>query len=315
MIRNDILNWLLSGDVSIQYQVFRDLLDTDRHDLRERIAIEGWGSGYLSKQRPDGHWGLKFYQPKWTSSHYTLLDLKNLAIDPDIKPVKDILKKILNENIAADGGVNPIGTTKVSDVCLNGMFLNYASYFKADENHLKSVVDFILSQIMPDGGFNCWSNRKGARHSSLHTTLSVLEGIDEFRKNGYQYRLDELSKAEASSREFILKHQLFKSDTSGKIIKKDFLRIPYPCRWKYDILKAMDYFQCSGSPWDERMQDATQYLMGKKNNRDTWNLQAPYPGKTHVEMETTGEPSRWNTLRVLCVLKTYKPAYWHEYTL
>ena len=32
--------WLLEGDVSIQYQVHRDLLADDRPDLRERIATE-----------------------------------------------------------------------------------------------------------------------------------------------------------------------------------------------------------------------------------------------------------------------------------
>ncbi|MFC0876369.1 hypothetical protein ACE01N_07225 [Saccharicrinis sp. FJH2] len=309
----NIINWLLSGDVSIQYQVHRDLLRTERKYLRSRIAKEGWGKMFLSKQRPDGHWGLKFYQPKWTSTHYTLLDLKNLAIDPDINSINTILTKILKEEKASDGGVNPIGTVKVSDVCLNGMFLNYASYFKSDPEELKSVVDFVLTETMTDGGFNCWSNRSGASHSSLHTTLSVLEGIDEYRKNGYTYRLDELTKAESTSREFILMHHLYKSDKTGMVIKKDFLRMPYPCRWRYDILKAMDYFQCSGSPWDNRMYDATRHLITKRNKQQTWNLQAPYPGKIHFEMETVGQPSRWNTLRMLRILKAYNPNLFQQY--
>ena len=43
-----IINWLLEGDVSIQYQVHRDLLSVHREDLRNRIASEGWGFKYLS---------------------------------------------------------------------------------------------------------------------------------------------------------------------------------------------------------------------------------------------------------------------------
>lgn len=66
MNRQDIIDWLLEGDVSIQYQVHRDLLSDDRKDLQKRIAIEGWGARFLSHRRPDGHWGRKFYQPKWT---------------------------------------------------------------------------------------------------------------------------------------------------------------------------------------------------------------------------------------------------------
>ena len=55
------MDWLLAGDVSIQYQVYRDLLSSERRDLRDRIECEGWGAEYLSRRRADGHWGLKFY--------------------------------------------------------------------------------------------------------------------------------------------------------------------------------------------------------------------------------------------------------------
>ena len=43
-----LLNWLLSGDVSIQYQTWRDLLGQDRTNMQQRIAREGWGAKYLS---------------------------------------------------------------------------------------------------------------------------------------------------------------------------------------------------------------------------------------------------------------------------
>ena len=78
-----IFQWLLDGDVTIQFQTHRDLLSIQREDLRNRIASEGWGHKYLSCQNENGHWGRTFYQPKWTSTHYTLQDLKNLGISPD----------------------------------------------------------------------------------------------------------------------------------------------------------------------------------------------------------------------------------------
>ena len=63
----DILKWLLDSDYSIQYQVHKDLLDTHKPELREKISQEGWGKELLDRQKQDGHWGLSFYQPKWTS--------------------------------------------------------------------------------------------------------------------------------------------------------------------------------------------------------------------------------------------------------
>ena len=67
----EIIKWLLEGDVSIQYQVYRDLLSEDREDLRRRIGSEGWGAMYLACQLENGHWGKSFYQPKWTSTILT----------------------------------------------------------------------------------------------------------------------------------------------------------------------------------------------------------------------------------------------------
>ena len=302
---SELIQWLLSGDVSIQYQVHRDLLGEDRKDLQERIAAEGWGVEFLAQRRPDGHWGKGFYEPNWTSTHYTLLDLRNLCPAPDTPLIKASIDNIVKNEKGDDGGINPAGTVKVSDVCINGMVLNYASYFKTHEEDLKSVVDFLLSQHMKDGGFNCRSNRSGAVHSSLHSTLSVIEGITEYEHNGYQYRIHELANARKASLEFILQHRLYKSDRTGDIIDPKFLKTPYPSRWRYDILKALDYLQYSKTLWDDRMKPALEVLHEKRKADGTWSLQAKHPGHQHFEMEKPGKPSRWNTLRALRVLKAY----------
>lgn len=306
MIDNRTIDWLLDSDVSIQYQVNCDLLKIDRPDLKKRISKEGWGAKLLACRENNKHWGLGFYQPKWTSSHYTLLDLKYLSISNKQKDIKYVINRILRENIGPDGGINAGKTLVNSDICINGMFLNYATYFEAKENDLKSIVDFILSQQMTDGGFNCQLNRKGAKHSSLHSTLSVIEGILEYSKNGYIYKLKELQKAGEKSREFILEHKLFKSDKTGRIIDKKMMTLSYPSRWRYDILRAMDYFRMAVVEYDERMNDAIEVLLKKRNKENTWNLQAKHPGQTHFNMEETRKPSKWNTLRALRVLNHFE---------
>ena len=170
---------------------------------------------------------------------------------------------------------------------------------------LKSIVDFVLLQQLPDGGFNCHFNNKGAVHSSLHTTLSMAEGIREYRRNGYSYRAEELYNAELGCREFMLQHRLYLSDKTGDVIKQAFTRLSYPGRWRYDILKALDYFYQAGMLYDERMENALQLLLKKRKKNGFWLLQARHPGQTHFEMEKTGYPSRWNTLRAMRVLNRY----------
>lgn len=300
-----IIDWLLSGDVAVQYQASRDLLDRDQPQLQDRISREGWGKRYLDCRNPDGGWGDAFYKPKWTSTHYTLLELKRLQIAPNTDGILETTVKIAKHHISKDGGLGHTPGCKKSDICINGMFLNYACYFGIPETLIKSIVDFLLAEAMSDGGFNCMSNRSGARHSSLHSTLSVLEGILEYQRAGHNYRLDELLRAVSSSQQFILRHRFFKSDHTGKVINPDFLKMPYPQHWRYSVLKALDYFRDASVPFDRRMVDGLNEIRSRRRPDGKWPRYAALPGKERFIMEPPRGPSRWNTLIALRVANAY----------
>ncbi len=126
----------------------------------------------------------------------------------------------------------------------------------------------------------------------MHTTISELVRLTEFQNAGYTYRKEEIISARTSSVEFILLHQLFLSDRTGQIINKAFLKLTYPCRWKYDILRGMDFFQYDGIELDSRMQAAVDFLKSKRNNEGAWNMQAAHTGQVHFNMEKAGKPGR-----------------------
>ncbi|MCV3272073.1 hypothetical protein [Roseobacter sinensis] len=301
----DPIPWLLAGDPAIQYQTHRDLLGVDRPDIRARIATEGWGAAFLAARHADGSWGEGFYRPKWTCTHYTLLDLRLLGLAPDHPQARDSIRRLLADGKGPDGGLLCAPEDRASDVCVNGMVLNYASYFRTPETLLRSVVDALLAQHMPDGGFNCRSNRSGARHSSLHSTLSVLEGIQSYQAGGYGYRQKALQETAAQARDFVLQHRFYKSDRTGRIIRDDFLRLSVPPRWCYNILRGLDHFREAGAPYDARMGDALEVLVSKRRRDGRWPVQAARPGQTHVRMEHPRKASRWVTLMALRVLGTY----------
>ena len=241
-----LLNWLMSDDVSLQYLTSKYLLHKPENELaalRKKIAADGWGKAFLGARKPSGHWGRDFYQVKWISSHYTLLDLRHLEIEPT-EPILETLNLILRTCKSADGSINESHTLPSGDLCVNGMFLNYASFFGIPESELKSVVDFILDNIMPDGGFNCNWKRGGSVHGSMHTTISVLEGLWEFQKAGYDYRTEEIEQTRKHAESFLLKHKLFKSDKTGEIIDKRWCMLSFPSRWRYDITGAGLFRRC-----------------------------------------------------------------------
>ena len=104
-----------------------------------------------------------------------LLELRDLAVPRDNRVCVREVALALERHQAPDGGFNPTQIEQ-SDACMNGMFLAFGCYFGADARRLQSVVDFLLGQRMPDGGFNCRSNRdRGVRVGSVHTTASVIE--------------------------------------------------------------------------------------------------------------------------------------------
>ena len=310
----DLIKWLHSGDISIQYLTHKYLLGTQEKNLRhlrKRIAIEGWGKAFLDARNPTGHWSLDFYAYKWISSHYTLLDLRYLEIEP-VEPILETLGLILQNCKSADGSINESRSVKSGDLCVNGMFLNYASFFGVPEMDLRSVVDTILANRMPDGGFNCEIGRSSPTHSSMHTTISILEGIHKYRKAGYAYKLNKLEDAARAAEEFLLMHHLFKSDKTSEIIDKRWTMLSFPSRWRYDLLRALVYFADAGVPYDHRMEDAINLLISKRRKDGAWPVQTKHAGQVHFDMEKTGTASRWNTLRALRVLKAYRQVIYQQ---
>lgn len=303
---NTILEWLLNGDPSIAFLVKRDLLNNEKKFDQNKIGQIGWCADYIKKRGASGSWTTKFYQPKWISTHYTLLELRNLAYKKNDRLIQEEIKKISLNERGIDGGINPAKTIQVSDVCVNGMFLNYAAYFEVNEEIIKNIVDFILSQRMSDGGYNCNLNQIGAKHSSLHSTICVLEGFQSYLNEGYTYRKKEIKQSQETCVDFILRHNLFKSCHTGQVIDSKFLKLTYPFRWKYTILRSLNCFVDMNIPYDARMEDAIAYIENKTTKNGLWKLQSKFSGQEYFDMEEVGKPSRMITYFALKILKHYR---------
>jgi hypothetical protein len=184
------------------------------------------------------------------------------------------------------------------------MILQLAVYFGVDDQRVDAIVDNLLSEIMPDGGWNCRRLRRPQpHHSSFHTTLNVLDGLREYIELYNGARRDDALAAERSAIELLLQHRLFKSDKTGQVIHRNFTMLSFPCRWHYDLLRGLEYFARAGAPRDSRAQDAIDLLCGRQHAAGRWPVQQKYAGKVFFEMEQIGGPSRWNTLRALRVLR------------
>jgi hypothetical protein len=309
---NDVIRWLLDGDPAIRWQTLRDLVGAPEGTVereRKKVAGDGWGAQLLAKQNPEGRWadgrswdgGL--YNPKWISTTYTMMLLRDFGLPTNNRQARKACTLLLDEGLQRDGGIN-YGWRGRSETCITGMVLSILSHFQYDDDRVDTVADHLLQQQMADGGWNCRRDH-GATHSSVHTTISALEGLRLYELNrGRKVRA--IQAAQRRAREFLLVHRLFRSHRTGEIIKPIFIRFSYPPRWHYDILRALDYFQAVNAPRDPRLADAIGIVESSRHEDGRWPLQNSYKGKTYFELERLGAPSRWNTLRALRVLKWWE---------
>ena len=303
----EVSQWLLQGDPSIRWQVKRDLLNEDEkhvEDERSLIATTGWGKKLLTYQDSTGFWGGGLYSPKWTSTTYTMLLLQRLGLAPQHPQALRACSLLLDRGFYDDGGINYWKRYKHSETCVTGMFLSILCYFRLSDTRIHTLTEHLLKQQMPDGGWNCQSYR-GATHSSFHTTISVLEGLYEYSIM-HENQNGRIVEAQSRGREFLLVHKLFRSHRTGKVVSPAMTRFSFPPRWRYDILKALDYFQIVKAPRDERLTEAISIVEKRRCSDGRWMLQNRHPGKTYFELEKVCEASRWNTLRALRVLRWWK---------
>jgi hypothetical protein len=271
---------------------------------RAKIDKEGWGAKLLAHQEDSGLWADGLYSPKWTSTTYTTLLLRRLGLDPRNAQAQKGCQVLLDGGFCHDGGINYVRSIKHSETCITGMVLSILAYFGYQDDRVETIVEHLLDQQMPDGGWNCQSY-KGATHSSFHTTINVLEGLREYEKRQPEHAQN-LIKSQKRGCEFLLVHKLFRSHRTGEIVDPRMTRFSFPPRWRYDIMRALDYFRDCHAPRDDRCRDAIKLVKKKQQKTGLWRLQSRHPGKTFFELEQPGKPSRWNTLRALRILRWWK---------
>ncbi len=269
------------------------------------MAREGWGARLLERRTAGARWtGL--YTPKWTSATYTLLLLRALGLPPGNRAAHSGAAILLDEGLHTDNGINFWGRwRRASETCVTGMVLAIAARFAKRDRRLDNLVENLLTEQMSDGGWNC-RRPEGATHSSLHTTISVLEGLLEYETGGGA-QAERTRRARECAHEFLYAHQMFRSHRTGQVIDQRMATFSFPPHWHYDVLRGLDYLQAARAARDPRAAGAIE-LVEKRRTRDgRWLLQNVHPGKYYFAMEQAGQPSRWNTLRALRVLR-----WWSE---
>jgi len=172
------------------------------------------------------------------------------------------------------------------------------SYFGED---VQVVVDRLLGEQMADGGWNC-EQENGSTRGSFHSTINVLEGLLEHE------RATGGSEAVAAARrrgdEYLLERRMYRRLSDGMVVDPEFTQFLFPSGYHYDVLRGLDYLRSAGAVPDERVSEAIALVESKHDGDGRWPLENVYPDELFFDMgESESQPSRWNTLRALRVLR------------
>lgn len=310
------VEWLLDSDPAIRWQVMRDLLERPEPEWRAeraKVETEGWGARLLSYEDEDGQWAGGAFLPQdfdpreweevgqpWTATGFVLSQLREFGIDP----ASDRLRRavgLIGENSRWDHAGQPFWEGEVEE-CINGRTVADGAYFGVD---VSPIVERLVGQRLDDGGWNC-ERCNGSSRSSFATTINVLEGFLEYeRATG---GTPESRAARETGEEYLLKRNLFRRLSTGEPADPEFLLFMHPNRWRYDILRALDYFRAAGvlagTAPDRRLSEAIDHVRSRRLDDGTWPLDSTPAGRVWFDIDDgPGSPSRWVTLRAMRILK------------
>lgn len=298
-----VIGWLLESDPAIRWQAMRDFTRASAEEVRVergRVATEGWGARLLSLQGADGTWGGKAWNRGFDSTMHVLMLLREMGLDPGCEEARSAVGLVREKvtwkgcgpsecdgNSFFEGEVEP---------CINAQVGAVGAYFGQD---VGGIFERLLAEQLADGGWNC----EASARSSFNTTICVLEALLEYERAGGGSRVRE---ARLRGEEYLLERRLFRRKSTGEAIARDrksgadWSRFAFPTWWHYDVLRGLDYLRSAGVR-DERVGEAVELVVSKRDGEGRWELEVQYPGRMLVEMDG----SRWNTLRALRVWDWY----------
>jgi hypothetical protein len=311
-----VLDWLLDSDPSVRWQVMRDLTDAPAGAVaaeRARVATEGAGARLLALQSPDGRWGGAAWNRGWDSTMHVLTLLREMGLDPASTEARRAVR-LVREHVTWQGcgppecDGNRFFAGEV-EPCINGQVAASGAWLGED---VRGLVERLIGEQLPDGGWNCEAPGRSTR-SSFNTTICVLEALLEYER--FANNAPEVTIARARGEEYLLERHLFRRKSTGEAIEHDrkggasWWRFAFPTWWHYDVLRALEHLRRAGAAPDRRAAEAIDRVAAKRDPDGRWPLETRYAGRMPVEMDDgVGRPSRWNTLRALRVLNWWEGA-------
>ena len=303
---SDFVDWLASASTpSIRYLTFRRLLgrpetDGDVQAARQEIKAGGPIPAILAEQTEAGHWAgeRSYYTPKYTSTHWSLTLLAELAADSDDPNAQRGAAFMLATTW--DNLDQAIRQETHGLSCFWGNLLRYALHFGyADDPRTRAIIRYLAHDAQAGGGWRCSHNDEWPCAWGAARALWGLAALPA------QARSAGAAAAIQSGLAFLLEtHRLVEADypTSGHVHPLWF-RLNFPLFYQSDILFVLRVLDELGVLTHPGAGPALQWLAGRRQANGRWRGASPFRQRTWAVLADRQETDRWVSLHAAIILQ------------
>jgi hypothetical protein len=329
-LNGDPLPWLLEPDnaqPAVRFFALRDLLARPKDDgelqkAKAAIMKSGPVPAILAAQDPAGYWVKPGpgYATKYRGTVWQVIHLDQMGADSGDPRVRAACEYVLSHTQAESGGFGSSGSKEEAPPppsrvihCLNGNLLQaLIGLGWSDDDRVRQAIDWQARSITGEGfdryyqsgtsgpEFRCVANEK------LPCAWGAVKAVGALARMGPDHREPHVQRAIRQGVEFLLSHDPAVADYPfghGNRPSSSWFKFGYPIGYVTDVLQNLEVLAALGYDRDPRLARAIELVEAKQGDDGRWKLEYTYNGKTWVDIERKGEPSKWVTLRALRVLK------------
>lgn len=291
--------WLMESTIpSIRYFTLRHLLDEPEQSPRVQetyhaMQTTGPIPEILKNQTEAGHWEGEnnFYQPKYISSHWSMMLLADLGADPTHEAMQrgaDYMLGSTTESLQAhDHGWE----------CLWGNILYYVMYCGFfDDERTQHIIKFLIN----NDDWKCRYNNELPCSWGAARALWGLAAIPESQ------RTDAVIAAIEDGLHFLLeRYSLLEANypTPGDEPHKLWGKLNYPLFYQVDVLFVLRVLANLDRLDHPNAQPALQWLADRRKSNEQWGGSSPYGNRTWRAITNRREAPRWISLQAAMILK------------
>ncbi|HUS70265.1 MAG TPA: nitrogen fixation protein NifH [Anaerolineae bacterium] len=331
-LNDDPMPWLLemdAGNPGVRYFALAQLQDKPPDDpdvLEAQRAVMSSGPVpvILEAQEPEGYWEKPGpgYLPKYRSTVWSVSMLAQLGADGSDARIQKACEYLLEHAIDKNGAFSASGTQGGAILCLMGNLSAALLHlgWLADER-LRGAIEWMARAVTGEGiapqeareapvrylksatcgpGFCCSAN------DSKPCAWGAVKVMMGFSKLPEDARTPLIQQAIETGLDFLLSKDPAVADYPVGYSTKpsqSWFRFGFPLFYVTDVLQNLEVLTSLGYGADPRLSAAMDLVAGKQDHQGRWKMEYTYNGKTWVDIEEKGKPSKWVTLRALRVLK------------